>query len=375
MDNDLVALKQIRRDLHTIPEIAGEENETRLYIEHFINNNTTSIEIAHNSELGLIAKHFKGNSYSTIAFRAELDGLPIEDTSNASYRSANEGMSHACGHDVHMAILLQLIKLVDSNDFPLNFIFIFQSAEEVFAGAKYLVDILSEYAIDWMYSLHVAPNLPAGYFSFSSDLMLASSLTSELEIGLNQGHSAEKNDFLKLFSYIENFQRNYNNDKRICKITHVETNGYYNITPSKLKLYLNFRGMDLDDIVKDYELLLKKIDESKLIKKINFNRIISKYPALRNDEKLNDFTKTILCKKFGKQFILKCPFLLSSDDFAYYGLNLDRIKTCYFFIGSFLDPSIEVHTAQFDVDENCLYYGYDAYRTLIESISKHLAFV
>ena len=374
MNSDLDALKKIRRDLHTIPELAGEEKETRAYIERFINRNTLNIDIVHNSPLGLIARSFKDNGSPVIAFRAELDGLPIKDTKSVSYASIHNGKSHACGHDVHMAILLQLIKFVDSTEFPLNCIFVFQSGEEVFAGAKDLAVVLKEFNIDFMYSLHVAPNLPARYFSFSSDLMLASNLTAELEIGLNQGHSAEKNDFLKFFSYIENLQRSYNSQNQIFKVTHVETNGYYNITPSKLKLYCNFRGTKLEDTVNDYEMLLKNISECNLIKGVNSSEIISKYPPLKNNDELNNLTKTVIAKAFGKQFILKCPFLLSSDDFSYYDLILDNVKTCYFFIGSYLDSKIEVHKENFDVDENCLFYGYNAYVTILKSLCNNLVY-
>src|SRR5690625_7965720 len=76
-------------------------------------------------------------------------------------------MNHACGHDVHMAILLNLLLHVDQSKYNVNILFIFQSAEEVYAGARRLIQPLEYYSIDYLFALHVAPNLYAGYFSLS----------------------------------------------------------------------------------------------------------------------------------------------------------------------------------------------------------------
>ncbi|QAA31124.1 M20 metallopeptidase family protein [Clostridium manihotivorum] len=368
MLEDLEELKEIRHDLHKIPEIAMAERKTRGYIERYIGNNAVSTKITHNSELGLVAMKVNGDNYPAIAFRAELDALPIKDTKSVSYCSEHEGMCHACGHDVHMAILLKLIKFLDTERLKVNLVYVFQAGEEVYAGAKKLSRELTNYDIAFMYSLHITPNLPVGYYSLSSDVMLAAALMAEVEVKLKQGHIAEKTDFLKVLSTIESFQKQYNNEDRIFKVTNIETNGYYNVTPSKLKLLINFRGVNIEEVTLDYQNFIRDLSE-----KLTVNSdIISKYPALKNDKKLSELTRALFEKRYGRSYVLKCPFLMSSDDFSYYGLTLEGIKTCYFFIGSYLGDDIEVHTENFDVNEQCLYYGYDALKTVVSFINNKI---
>jgi amidohydrolase len=369
----LEELKQTRRQLHSYPEIAGKEVKTREFIRQFIESRTTNMIIVHDSEKGLIVRYSTSpDNTLTVAFRAELDGLPLIDQKQVEYRSQNEGMHHACGHDAHMTILLHFLLYVDSLDkCNVNVVFVFQAAEEVFAGARELLPFLQTLHIDYMYALHVTPNLYASYFSLRPANIMAASLTIELTINLYYGHAAEGTSMTSLLAEIEHFCKEYNHDERKCLITHISTNGYYNITASQLTMYVNFRSRDSECNHSGLQLLQSCITKHPSVQNIHAVKEVSEYPPLYNDEQLTDLTKKVFQKCFGEKLVVECPFLFSSDDFSFYR-DLPGLKTCYYFIGSYLGDEIKVHTEYFDIDETCLLYGVESFKAILQ-VMQYLA--
>ncbi|MBY9077972.1 amidohydrolase [Paenibacillus sp. HN-1] len=364
--DELEELRRTRRDLHRIPELAGQEKKTRLYIEDYILSHTAHIRIEHSSEKGLIASYQGGEGLPVIGFRAELDALPIEDAKDAPYKSVHPGLSHACGHDAHMSILLQLLRWVDQTAPAVNCRFIFQAAEEVMAGARELIPLLRAQKLEYLYSLHVTPDLYAGYFSLRPGLALAGCLNAELELELASGHASDQPDVLQVLSEVQHFQQAYNTASRFCKITHVETNGYYNVIPDRLKLYLTFRSAETAVLRDGYEQLLDAVSASSQVRGLLDSRIISEYPCCVNDTLLTKLTAGLLGKKFGSEHVLEAPFLFSSDDFAFYARDLLNVKTCYYFIGAYLRDNNNVHTGYFDIDEHALLYGLKSFQAIIQ---------
>lgn len=367
----LETMVDIRRHLHQIPEIAGKEEKTREFIRSKIRQKTSSIHIDYDNEHGIIAKYHYDRDAPTLAFRAELDGLPIKDRKKYSYSSMHEGMNHACGHDAHMAILLNLLLHVDNTNYRVNILFIFQAAEEVFAGAEQLIQKLKSYSIDYFFALHVTPNLYAGLFSLSSEVMLAANYSLEINLNLVSGHVAEKADTLSLFSSIHHFQKLYNSKSRSFKLTKIETNGYYNINPNQAKLLVNFRGKDKEMNYKGLNEFLEHVHRNDSVISVR-HRVISDYPSLKNDNQLNQLSTKIFEKKFGTHSVLECPFILSSDDFAFYTEELENVKCCYYFIGSYIADDVAVHTENFDIDEHCLLYGFESFKAIINVLSRSL---
>ncbi|WP_238653386.1 M20 metallopeptidase family protein [Paenibacillus piscarius] len=364
---ELEALRTTRRDLHCIPELAGQEEKTRAYIESYIDCHTTRIAIEHSSEKGIIASYQGGGGLPVIGFRAELDALPVEDAkADAPYRSRHPGLSHACGHDAHMSILLQLIRWVDRIAPAVNCCFIFQAAEEVMAGARELIPLLREQKLEYLYSLHVTPDLYAGYFSLRPGLALAGCLNAELLLELASGHASDQPDALQVLTEVRQFQEDYRTDSRFCKITHVETNGYYNVIPDRLKLYLTVRSADAAALREGYQQLLDAVSASSQVLGLLDSRIISEYPCCVNDPALTRLTARLLGKRFGREQVLEAPFLFSSDDFAFYAKELPDVQTCYYFIGAYMRENNHVHTRAFDMDENALLFGLSSYQAIIQ---------
>lgn len=340
--------------------------KTRAYIENEIVSSMSRIRIEHSSEKGLIASYRGGEDLPVIGFRAELDALPVEDAKTVSYKSIHQGLSHACGHDAHMSILLQLIRWVDRSAPAVNCCFIFQAAEEVMAGARELIPLLIEQKLEYLYSLHVTPDLYAGYFSLRPGLALAGCLNAELNLELDSGHAADQPDCLQLLSELYNFQQAYNTDSRLCKITHVKTNGYYNVIPDRLQLCLTFRSAEAEASRAGYMQLIDTVTASPRVQEVIDSRVISEYPCCGNDPALTKLTAALLAKQFGAERVLEAPFLFSSDDFAFYGRELPGVKTCYYFIGAYLRDNNNVHTRYFDIDEKALLYGFRSYQAIIQ---------
>ena len=128
-----------RRDLHRIPEVSFETIKTRKYIEQVLDD----LEVPYQSGIannGIVATLSKKNSdfFNTIAIRADMDGLKIEEQTGLSFSSNHKGKMHACGHDGHMAIALGAAKILSKNFRKINgnIKFIFQPAEEGPGGAK-----------------------------------------------------------------------------------------------------------------------------------------------------------------------------------------------------------------------------------------------
>ena len=128
-------VRKIRRDLHQIPELSKKEYKTKEYIKEFLKNSKGKLIEVNETGLILIYDFKKEKS---IAFRCEEDALPLREENDVFYKSKHEGISHACGHDGHMAMILALSKYIDENilDYPKNIILVFQPSEENSGGAK-----------------------------------------------------------------------------------------------------------------------------------------------------------------------------------------------------------------------------------------------
>lgn len=151
---------QMRQELHSIAELSGEEKNTQSQLKNWLNSFGIKQFIDFDDTTGFCAVYDSGKPGSTIAFRTDTDALPIKERNVFSYRSKQEGVSHKCGHDGHMATMLELAKRLSES--PLEkgrVVFIFQAEEEIGAGAKkmYQAPQFLELKIDEVYGYH---NLP-----------------------------------------------------------------------------------------------------------------------------------------------------------------------------------------------------------------------
>ncbi|EKE03090.1 MAG: hypothetical protein ACD_20C00262G0010 [uncultured bacterium] len=191
-------LIDIRRYLHQYPELSGQEINTANYIYKKLQEAGIESElISTDSGTGVIAYIRAGEGKETIAFRADMDALPVMDKKTKSYASKNSGVTHACGHDFHMAAILgtalTLAKL--KNELDINIKFIFQPAEEVSnSGAIALTKAGIMHDVNAIFSVHALPTLEFGKIGIKYGMVSAAIDFFKLTVKGAGGHSARPNE-------------------------------------------------------------------------------------------------------------------------------------------------------------------------------------
>jgi N-acetyldiaminopimelate deacetylase len=183
---------QIRRDLHQIPELGFQEFKTQRYLLNYLGQlPQTHLEIR-TWKTGILVKVRGSKPRRTIAYRTDIDGLPISERTGLPFQSRHEGNMHACGHDMHMAVALGLVTHFAYHPVCDDLLFVFQPAEEGPGGAKPLLEseIFQSWRPDLMIALHIAPEYPVGTIATKEGILFAN--TSELFIDFTGkgGHAA-----------------------------------------------------------------------------------------------------------------------------------------------------------------------------------------
>jgi len=197
VDEKIKALKDeviaIRRHLHSIPEPGLKEFGTTKYIIEYLNNLDIHAEIGP-AGTGVIAYLEGKPGAKTIAFRADIDALSVEEQTGAEFCSLNKGFMHACGHDGHTAILLGFAKFLKQlgNERQSNALLIFQPAEEGPGGAETIVNagILDKYKASCIFGLHIFPDIEEGKIGCRPGAMMAQTGEFDLWIKGKSCHGA-----------------------------------------------------------------------------------------------------------------------------------------------------------------------------------------
>jgi len=197
IDAVLPEVVEIRRHLHRHPELSGSEQKTARLVAEFCTK--LGLEVRQNiGGFGLLARLEVDASKPWLAFRADMDALPIPDGKQRDYTSAETGVSHSCGHDVHTSILLGVVHVLHANRSSLkrNIAFIFQPAEETCEGASSMLadNLFADFKPEQIYALHVYPYLPAGSIGLRAGPMCAAADMFDVEILGRGGHAARPHE-------------------------------------------------------------------------------------------------------------------------------------------------------------------------------------
>jgi len=193
-NSDLVELTAFRRELHRYPEISGEEVETARTIVNALKPLSPTRVLTGLGGYGVRAIFDSGVEGPTVLFRAELDALPIEELSDASWVSTISGKGHLCGHDGHMTMLLALGRLIARNPITKGrVILMFQPAEEDGSGARSVVadPAFQDIKPDWAFAIHNEPGRPFGFVSTRAGLINCASLGLEIKLTGKTAHAAD----------------------------------------------------------------------------------------------------------------------------------------------------------------------------------------
>ena len=185
-----------RRDLHEHPELGFDVHRTaRIVAEKLVNFGCDEV-VTGIGITGVVAviRGRKSASNKVIALRADMDALPIQETTKLAHASKHDGKMHACGHDGHTAMLLGAARyLAETRNFDGTAIFIFQPAEEGGGGARLMVEegIMDRFGIDEVYGMHNWPGVPTGQFAIRPGPLMAAADKFDITIDGRGSHAAQ----------------------------------------------------------------------------------------------------------------------------------------------------------------------------------------
>ncbi len=358
-----------RRHIHSNPELSNEEIKTA----EFISKKLTEWEIPYTAKIAgngicvLLKGELEGEK--VIAIRGELDALPIFEKNEVLYKSCNDGVMHACGHDVHSAALLGTLRILQQLKSQWGGIIkaIFQPAEEKLPGGASVMianGILENPKPDCILALHVFPTLEFGKVGFREGQYMASADEIYITVKGKGGHAAMPGEYNNPIFIAARLLYAYENLIEELKTQSIPTviafgkitgAGATNVIPDEVKIEGTFRTMD-ENWRKTIHEKLKSIAQKIAVETSSTIEVKIEigYPCLYNNPTLTTRSKMAAEDFLGKENVVDIPLRMTSDDFAFYS---HEIPGCYFRLGTrneergIISP---VHTATFDIEEKAL---------------------
>ena len=378
ISNDLVKeVIKIRRYLHKYPEISEKEYNTCKYIRNYLNN----IGIKNNvvGETGAVGTLIKDKDLPTVAIRAEIDALPINEENTFEYKSKNNGVMHACGHDGITAVVLGLAKLLSENKDKLNcnVKFIFEPAEEVGKGAKKLIEekVLEDPKVDNMIIFHFANSDTIG---MEIQKHISTATIGRVSINIlgkssHWGDAKEGIDAISISGKVLNIIDKMNNSLKdkgpfILGIGMINGGVKNNIMADSVRLEGTLRavGDDKFNYLLDYLEEKMKILSEESGAKIEVN-LESKLPSVVNDYNLVQIGRKIGEDIFKERFVLGEKVYLAGDNAAYYFQKTPGIRMV-FFAKKENEINYPLHNSKFDFNEDIFYYALSTIYQMVLSI-------
>ncbi len=375
--SELEFVQNTRRYLHQHPELSMQEYETTAFIESFLKE----LEIPYERPIqtGIIG-YLKGNSNHTIAYRADIDALPIQEVNDISYKSTVDNVMHACGHDGHTTALMLFTKrckaLYDKGQLPHNVVFIYQPSEETEAGANQLIQskVFDKHNIEKIYGVHIMPFEDAGTVAFKNDEITASATEYRFYLDGLSSHVASKEEgkaaseaMMHVLSQVTQIQQFHLNglNRNIIHVGQFNVGEAINTVPQNGYLEGTIRTYDTNDlqIVKDQ---MQKIAASvELLFNVTCTlKFAEGYPPTINDASLYEGVTNALSEVNLTQHELEKPYLFG-EDFSFYR----NLAPSYFvFFGTRnieKDYVYGLHTNRLNFDEEILISIADYYTALL----------
>jgi amidohydrolase len=368
----LASVIAMRRHLHANPELSFKEFKTSAYVEEQLKaiGISTVKTVAGTGRVAII----EGNNPSkkVVALRADMDALPIVEQNNVSYKSCNQGVMHACGHDVHTASLLGAAKILFDlrGSFDGTVKLVFQPGEEKLPGGASLMiqeGVLKSPDVKSMFGQHVMPLLPAGKVGFRPGLYMASTDEIYVTVKGKGGHGAMPHLNIdpvmitaQMLTALQQVVSRHANPTipSVLSFGKVIANGATNVIPNEVYLEGTFRTLDERWRAEAHHLMVKianGVAES-MGGKVDF-KIMKGYPFLKNDEALTKTAKQNAIDYLGQQQVVDLDIWMAAEDFSFYS---QQVPSCFYRLGTRNDAKgiiSSVHTPTFDIDESALEIG------------------
>lgn len=358
---------QYRRDIHMNPELSFKEELTSQYIQSILfSEGIKTISLSkHSSFIAVIDGSGEGK---TIGIRAELDALPIQERANVDFASKNDGVMHACGHDIHMASAIGVALIMNKIKEHWNgrVVFVFESGEEQLPGGAMAVLDSAEFKSvmpDMMLGLHVLPEMEAGMVGFCAGRYMASGDEVYLTVKGKGGHAALPHTLIDPVVIASNIILNLQTIvsrsapalvPTVLSFGKVEANGATNIIPNEVKIEGTFRTMDEAWRGKAHSLIEAKANGiAQSMGGICNVEIRKGYPSVYNNPALTERAKKLAVELLGFDKIVDIEPRMTTDDFAYFS---QQTPSVFFRIGVGFPKSehSQLHSSGFIANEDSL---------------------
>ena len=367
-------LTRYRRDLHRIPELDDDLPRTIAYVRSVLSG--LSCDVLEPCK-GAVCAFFDLGRAETVAIRADMDALPIDEASGAAFSSEHPGRMHACGHDGHMAMALAAATWVDrvargadavvrAGQLPRNVLFVFQPAEETTGGAKRVCEsgVFERYHVTRIFGMHLWPDLPAGSLASRPGPLLARSSETTVTFPGVASHIAKWRDGRDALGAAARFvvgskwlSRKLEQDEPfLLRFGHMTAGTVRNAVAGQARVEGSLRVFSDDMFARAQDevraLAQTAADEEGCTFDLHFSE---GYPPVVNDGTLFGEAAQALPE------LERVPEpLLIAEDFAFYQRDLPGV---FFLLGT--GTGIPLHADTFNFDERVLLRGVRAYQRLL----------
>lgn len=360
-------LTAIRRQIHQHPELGFQEVETARLVAETLGELGIATQVGV-GKTGVIGR--LGAGPPTVALRADMDALPIQEENDVPYRSQVPGVMHACGHDAHVASLLGAAMLLAQDPPPGQVRFLFQPSEEAQddegkSGAMRLVDEGAMEEVDAVFALHCFPDLEAGRIGVRSGPVCAAVDTAVATIVGQGAHGAYPHrgvDPILLASQVVTAMHSIVSrrirpiDPAVITVGTIHGGTAANIIPEEVTISATIRSFD----PQVRETLRREIERTCGIAEVlggaHRLRMIDGYPSTVNDEAMTGLVGQVASRLLGADRVVTVEPTMGAEDFSYYLL---RAPGCFFRLGAGFpgETPRAGHNPRFDIDERALPVG------------------
>ena len=368
---NLEHLYEFRKKLHRTPEIAFQEFKTQQTIIDELNA-FKGLKMIKFEPTGLLVEYSHGEG-DYLLFRADMDALPIQENTECDFQSENEGVFHACGHDIHMTALVGLIHYVVENELKMNLLFFFQPAEEGHGGAMHIINtgVFEGYKIKSAYALHVTGAYPTGSIGVKSGIIFGIPQEFDIEFIGKSGHVSSpqkgRDAFLAAISYYEAMKKLVDlrfpaQEPVLFHIGKASAGTVRNIIPEYCKLEGTFRCLNNEvknDIIALMNTVAKSFEHSHEVEiKVS---LLSSYDPVVNDEYLTDKLIEHLPTTVSH---IDVDYSMTGEDFGFFS---GMYPSVLFWLGT--NSNEDLHSSKFLPDEKSIDTALEVYKSILDSYS------
>ncbi|MBW4533396.1 MAG: amidohydrolase [Pleurocapsa minor HA4230-MV1] len=362
-------LIEIRRHLHAHPELSGMEHQTSAYIAGVLSSCGLNVKEAV-GKTGVVGELVgKGSDRRTLAIRTDMDALPIQEHLELDFVSANPGIMHACGHDVHATLGMGTAMVLSqlSDNLPGNVRFLFQPAEEIALGAKWMVQDGAMKDVDAIYGVHVFPSIPARRVGIRYGALTSAADELEIVILGESGHGARPHQAIDAIwiaaQVITNLQQAISRTQNplhpiVLSVGQIQGGRAPNIIADRVTMTGTVRSLHPEshaNLPQWIENIVQGVCQTYGAKcQVDYRRGV---PSVLNDKTLTQIIESATREAWGDESVQILPEpSLGAEDFSVY---LDNVPGCMFRLGVGHDnkTNYPLHHPKFEVDEDAILTG------------------